>query len=213
MSDIFTEIDQELKQEKLIKVISKYAPYAIIAIIIILILAISKIAWSNYNVNLQEKAGDIFNTTMTLNKTDDRLVKESLNYLISLNQKNIFSTLATFNKASLEIGKDNKKEALQLYHNIYNSKNTDLTFRQLAGLLYVVNSTNLTEKEINDYFTSLNNIKGPFNDLIKLENALFLLDRDNKSAAIDILEKLKDDQKSYFVYKRAEEILTVISQN
>ncbi|MFV9875571.1 MAG: tetratricopeptide repeat protein [Rickettsiales endosymbiont of Dermacentor nuttalli] len=214
MSDIFAEIDKELKQEQLIKAISKYIPCIIIAIILAVILTISKIAWSSYNIKLQEKASNIFNTTLSLNKSDEKIINESLDYLISLNQKNIFSSLASFYKANLELEKNNKTNALQLYNNIYNNKNTNPIFKQLAGLTYITNATDITKDNRNLYFVSLNNIQGPFNALINLEKALFLLDNGDKNVAIDILEKLKNDnQNSYFIHKRAEEILAIVSLN
>ena len=150
MADIFDEVSEELKQDRLIQIWKKYSKY-IISILFITIISIFSYQFFIYwnKKKLEANSQQFFNA---IEKLENKRYEESSKiFLKSANEDNEgYRVLSLFGLAETNHKSGNINEMILNYKNIYEDTNVDLYHRDLSRLLSVMKDNISTfEKQIN----------------------------------------------------------------
>jgi hypothetical protein len=147
MTDEFIrEVDEDVKEEKRLKLWKKFFPYVVSISLGIVLFVSGFVFWENYSNNQRQKLGDDFTAAVILAGEDD--LDASLLALDRIVDKGSdgYVTMAKMKKASILIEQSRIDEGLEIYKDL--EKNAvDQSFRDIATILYVLNSLNNESKD------------------------------------------------------------------
>ena len=138
MADIFDEVSEELKQDRLVQIWKKNSKYIISFFLIAVVLIISFqlfLNWSEKKLELSSQ--QFFNA---LQKLEEKKYEESFKIFLksSTEEKEGYRVLSLFGLAETNYKKGNIKEMSLNYKNIYEDTNIDLYYRDLSRILSVM---------------------------------------------------------------------------
>ena len=140
MSEEFIrEVDEDLKEEKRIKLWKQLLPYVLSISLGIVIFTSGYVFWENYSKRSKQRLGDDFTAAVQLLNEDD--LDAALIALDRIVDKGSdgYVTLAKMKKASVLINRGETEEGLAIYLDL--EKNAiDQSFRDISTILYVMNS-------------------------------------------------------------------------
>ena len=140
MSEEFIrEVDEDLKEEKRIKLWRKIFPYVASISLGIVIFTSGFVFWENYTKKPNQRLGDDFTAAVQLSQEED--IDAALIALDRIVDKGSdgYATIAKMKKASLLIENQKVEEGLSIYLDL--EKNAvDQSFRDISTILYVLNS-------------------------------------------------------------------------
>ena len=147
MSEEFIkEVDEDIKEEKRVKLWKKLIPYVISFSLTIILLTSGFVFWENYTKNSNQTLGDDFTAAVDLakeNDTDAALL--ALDRIVDKGSDG-YATIAKMKKASLLIDKGLLDEGLSIYLDLERNA-VDQSFRDIATILYVLNSMDNNDPE------------------------------------------------------------------
>ena len=147
MTDEFIrEVDDDVKEEKRLKLWKKFFPYVVSISLGIVLFVSGFVFWESYSNAQRQKLGDDFTAAVILASEDD--LDASLLALDRIVDKGSdgYVTMAKMKKASILIEKGRIDEGLEIYKDL--EKNAvDQSFRDIATILYVLNSLNNESKD------------------------------------------------------------------
>ena len=138
MADIFDEVSEELKQDRLVQIWKKNSKYIISFFLIIVLLIISFQLFLNWSEKkLEVSSQQFFNA---LEKLDEKKYEESFKIFLksSTEENEGYRVLSLFGLAETNYKKGNIKEMSLNYKNIYEDTNIDLYYRDLSRILSVM---------------------------------------------------------------------------
>lgn len=137
MTDIFREIDEELRRDNLLKLWSRYGRYVIAAAAVALAIAGAVVAWRNHLRSEREAQSLTYASAFSLVAADKNadaakvfaeIAKESGGYAV----------LAPFEEAAVLAKSGDEKGAIAVYEGLAQKAGVDPVFRDLATLLAVM---------------------------------------------------------------------------
>ena len=147
MTDEFIrEVDEDVKEEKRLKLWKKFFPYVVSISLGIVLFTSGFVFWEGYSNDQRQKLGDDFTAAVVLANEDD--LDASLMALDRIVDKGSdgYVTMAKMKKASILIEQGRIDEGLEIYKDL--EKNAvDQSFRDIATILYVLNSLNNESKD------------------------------------------------------------------
>tara|TARA_B100001248_G_scaffold8839_1_gene5922 strand:- start:191 stop:835 length:645 start_codon:yes stop_codon:yes gene_type:complete len=147
MTDEFIrEVDEDVKEEKRLKLWKKFFPYVVSISLGIVLFVSGFVFWESYSNDQRQKLGDDFTAAVILAGEDD--LDASLLALDRIVDKGSdgYVTMAKMKKASILIEQGRIDEGLEIYKDL--EKNAvDQSFRDIATILYVLNSLNNESKD------------------------------------------------------------------
>ena len=150
MADIFDEVSEELKQDRLVQIWKKNSKYIISIFLIIVVLIISFQLFLNWSEKkLEESSQQFFNA---LEKLEEKKYEESFKIFLksSTEENEGYRVLSLFGLAETNYKKGHIKEMSLNYKNIYEDTNIDLYYRDLSRILSVMkNNISTFDKQIN----------------------------------------------------------------
>ena len=191
MSEEFIrEVDEDLKEEKRLKLWKRLLPYVISVSLGVILSTSGYVFWENYSNKTKQQLGDDFTAAVELSNEED--IDAALIALDRIVDKGSdgYVTMAKLKKASILIAKGNRNEGLDIYLDL--EKNAvDQSFRDIATILYVMNSMDLEQPE-----KLLDKLEPLRNSMIWKSSALELtafiyLKNDQKQEALDYFEEIK----------------------
>jgi hypothetical protein len=139
VSDIFREIDEELRRDNLLKLWSRYGRYIVAVAVAVLLLAGGFVAWRNHQVSERLAQSARYAGAVALGRAgksaDARIVFESV-----AREGGGYSVLAAFENAALLAKSGDRKGAVAAYDRIADSSGVGSNFRDLAILHAVMES-------------------------------------------------------------------------
>ncbi len=190
MSEEFIrEVDEDVKEEKRLKLWKKLLPYIISLSLGIILSTLGFVLWDGYTKKTKQQMGDDFTAAVELAKDED--IDAAIVALERIVDKasDGYVTMAKMKKASLLIQQGNLDDGLQIYLDL--EKNAvDQSFRDIATILYVINSIGKLEVD-----TLLSKIEPLENSLIWKSSALELkgyiyLQNKEKQKALDVFKSI-----------------------
>ena len=185
MSEEFIrEVDEDLKEEKRLKLWKKLLPYIVSISLGIILSTTGFVFWKDYTTKTKQQLGDDFSAAMELSNEED--IDAALLALDRIVDKGSdgYVTMAKIKKASILIEQGERGKGLEIYLDL--EKNAvDQSFRDIATILYVMNSLDLNKSE--DLLTKLEPLE---NSMIWKSSALELkafihLQNNNKEQALE----------------------------
>ena len=147
MSEEFIkEVDEDIKEEKRVKLWKKLIPYVISFSLTIILLTSGFVFWENYTKNSNQTLGDDFTAAVDLaNENDTDAALLALDRIVDKGSDG-YATIAKMKKASLLIDKGLLDEGLSIYLDLERNA-VDQSFRDIATILYVLNSMDNNDPE------------------------------------------------------------------
>ena len=150
MADIFDEVSEELKQDRLVQIWKKNSKYIISFFLIVVVSIISFQLFLNWSEKkLEVSSQQFFNA---LQKLEEKKYEESSKIFLksSTEENEGYRLLSLFGLAETNYKKGNIKEMSLNYKNIYEDTNIDLYYRDLSRILSVMKDNISTfDKQIN----------------------------------------------------------------
>jgi hypothetical protein len=139
VSDIFREIDEELRRDNLLKLWSRYGRYVVALAVAVLLIAGGFAAWRNHQLSERLAQSARYASAMSLagagKPADARVVFTSV-----AQEGGGYSVLASFENAALLAKSGDRKAAVAAYDRIAESSGVSANFRDLAILHAVMDS-------------------------------------------------------------------------
>ena len=183
MSEEFIkEVDEDLKEEKRVKLWKKLLPYVLGFSFGIILITSSFVFWESHTKKTNQNLGDDFTAAVDLaNENDIDAALLALDRIVDKGSDG-YATIAKMKKASLLIDKGNYDEGLSIYLDL--EKNAvDQSFRDIATILYVLNSMDKIDSEVLlRKIQPLENSKVWQSSALELKAFIYLKDKKNVSA-------------------------------
>jgi predicted negative regulator of RcsB-dependent stress response len=199
MTDLLDSVVEDLKQEKINKLIKRYFKPFIILTLIILISSFILSWWHSYKLNaIYAEGADYMKVQYKLhNVTSEQQLQEALKTLETLSKgKTVYAVIAALNFANIHDAMGNFNKAANLYEEIESNSNADNTIKSLATTLKVaarIRSEKFTNQEILNLL-KLSSGNNHLNNLKQLLEASILIEDGKKTEAKAILEKIRTNQ-------------------
>ena len=213
MDDIFKEVDEELREERLTKIWKRIGPYVIGILSGAIIITSAVIGYREYDETQRQNWGVQFAEAMNLSEEGNW--QESLDLFEALTEKtNLgYKTLSLFQAASLYAKNGNKEKALEIYQSL-ESKALDENFRDLATLMLIYLQFDNADPEILEKRIEKLASKGNpwYYNAMELKGFLFAKQK-NKEKQIEIFNILSKDNKApEGVRTRANDMLAILGE-
>ena len=137
MSDIFREIDEELRRENLLKLWSRYGKYVILAAVIVVAIAGAIVAWREHQASERRAQSGRYSAALALVREGKSADAGTL-FAALAQEGGGYGLLASFEEAELLAKSGDNKGAIAAYDNLAGSSGIDPEFRDLAVLLSVM---------------------------------------------------------------------------
>ena len=148
MSDIFSQIDSDLRKDKVLNFFKKYA--VIIAVLLALIIMIFVGYFLNDNIKRSQYETSIIEYLNATSKTDPIEIIEGLNNIES-SYETLISGYASINIAKTLIEQGKLIEAQEKLIEIFNNNNNDKLIIDISKYFYIMlKIDDITQKEIDD---------------------------------------------------------------
>ena len=163
MADIFDEVSEELKQDRLIQIWKKFSKYIISFFVITILSILSYQLFLNWSEKKLEASSQQFFTA--LEKLENKKYEESFNiFLKSSNEQNEgYRVMSLFGLAETNYKIGKIREMALNYKNIYEDVNIGLYYRNLSRLLSVM------KDNISSFEQQINILKPILNSPSKLQ--------------------------------------------
>ena len=135
MSDIFREIEDELRRDNLLRLWSRYGKYVIAAAIVALLAAGGLVVWRDHQAGERRAQGDQFSVALALAREGKESEASQAFARLSQNGSG-YGVVAAFEQAELLARKGDQKGAIAAYDRLASS-DAPAEFRDLALLLSV----------------------------------------------------------------------------
>ena len=213
MDDIFKEVDEELREERLTKIWKRIGPYVDGILSGAIIITSAVIGYREYDETQRQNWGVQFAEAMNLSEEGNW--QESLDLFDTLTEKtNLgYKTLSLFQAASLYARNGNKEKALEIYQSLEN-KALDENFRDLATLMLIYLQFDNADPEILEKRIEKLASKGNpwYYNAVELKGFLFAKQK-NKEKQIEIFNILSKDNKApEGVRTRANDMLAILGE-
>ena len=183
MSEEFIkEVDEDIKEEKRIKLWKKLIPYVISFSLTIILFTSGFVFWKNYTKNSNQTLGDDFTAAVDLaNEDDTDAALLALDRIVDEGSDG-YATIAKMKKASLLIDKGLSDEGLSIYLDLERNA-VDQSFRDIATILYVLNSMDkIAPETLLKKIEPLENSKVWQSSALELKAFIFLKNNNKKLA-------------------------------
>lgn len=137
MSDIFREIDEELRRDNLLKLWSRYGRYIIAVVVLAVVIAGGIVAWRDHQATERRAQGQRYSNVLALAR-DGKDGEAAKGFAQLVQEGGGYSLLAGFEDAELLAKSGDKAAALAAYDRLAGSSDIDPELRDLAVLLSVM---------------------------------------------------------------------------
>ncbi|MBV9859770.1 MAG: tetratricopeptide repeat protein [Alphaproteobacteria bacterium] len=193
MSDIFREIDEEIRRENLLQLWSRYGRYIIAAVVLALLAAGAVVAWRDHQRSERESQSTRFAGALALTQQDKD--SDAAKAFAAIAQEGGgYGTLAAFEEADLLGKSGDAKAAVAAYDRLAGSGSLDPELRDLAVLLSVMREPADTDpKTTVDRLAPLTAAGNPWRPSALELTAAAKLKAGDRAAALDLYKSIADD--------------------
>lgn len=140
VSDIFREIDEELRRDNLLKLWSRYGRYVVAVAAVALIIAGGVVAWQAHQLSERRAQSARYAGALALARAG-KTADAATVFASIAREGGGYAILASFEDAALLATTGNRKGAVAIYDSIADASGVDPAFRDLALVLSVMQST------------------------------------------------------------------------
>lgn len=139
MSDIFREIDEELRRDNLLKLWKQYGRYVIAGVVVVIVVAGAIAAWRDHQATERRAQSLRYSSALALVR-QGKDADAARAFAAIANEGGGYAVLAVFDEAELLAKSGDRKGAIEAYDRIAGSASFDAEFRDMATLLAVMHS-------------------------------------------------------------------------
>ncbi len=213
MTDIFREVDEDLKRDQALQLWRRYGKYVIAFAVATVVATAGLVGWQNYRESQRAADGRAFALAMELvNKGDVAAASAAMADIA--NRSSGYRPLALLQEAGLKIRAGDRAGAAAIYDKIAADGDVDQPFRDLATILSALNTLDtadpsLIEKKLQPLLAA----NAPFRpSALELEGLLALKVGDFKTAKQTFQELADDIAAPGGLRQRATQILAWIGE-
>ena len=193
MSDIFREIDEELRRDNLLKLWARYGRYVIAVAVAAVVVAGGIVAWRDHQLAERRAQSTRYAGVLTLAR-DGKEADAAKVFAAIAQEGGGYAVLASFEEAALLAKSGDRAAAIADYDHIAATGDLDPGLRGLARLLSVMQS--LPEADAHqtiERLAPLTETGNPWRPTALELTALARLKSGDKSGALDLYKGLADD--------------------
>ncbi len=139
VSDIFREIDEELRRDNLLKLWSRYGRYVIAVAVLAIVIAGGVVAWRDHQASERRAQAARYSSALALAREGKGEEAAKL-FAVLAQEGGGYSVLAAFQEAELLAKSGDKKAAIAAYDRLAGAAGVDPEFHDLAVLLSVMHA-------------------------------------------------------------------------
>jgi hypothetical protein len=193
VSDIFREIDEELRRDNLLKLWQRFGRYVIAAVVLALLIAGGIVAWRNHQLTLRQAQSVRYEAGLALLRQGKDAEAAKIFSSVG-DESGGYGELAVFEGADLAAKAGDRKTAIADYDKLAASSSTDPQLRDAATLLSVMNGfADSDPKVVIDRLKPLTDSGNPWRATALELTAAAQLKSGDKTGALGIYKKLADD--------------------
>ena len=193
MSDIFREIDEELRRDNLLKLWKQYGRYVIAGVVVMLLAAGGVAAWRDHQAKERAAQSVRYNGALALVR-QGRDADAAKAFTALGNEGGGYGLLAAFDEAEMLAKSGDRKGAAAVYDRIAGSGSYDTELRDMANLLSVMQS--LPDGDPQSLIKRLEPLAAngnPFRATALDLSAALRLKSGDKAGALQLYRNLADD--------------------
>jgi len=193
VSDIFREIDEELRRDNLLKLWSRYGRYIIAVVVFAVVVAGGIVAWRDHQSSERRAQSTRYSSALTLAR-DGKEADAVKVFAAIAREGGGYAILASFQEAGLLAKSGDREAAAAAYDRIAAESELDPNFRGLALLLSVVQRMPAADPHTTiDRLGPLTASGNPWRSSALELTALARLQSGDKAGALDLFKSLADD--------------------
>jgi hypothetical protein len=193
VSDIFREIDEELRRDNLSKLLQRYGRYVIAVVVAGLMIAGGIVAWRNHQLSVRQAESVRYAAALSLLREGKDAEAAKLFSSVA-GEGGGYGNLAVFEAADLAAKSGDRKTAIADYDKLAASSEIDPELRDVAQLLSVMNGfADSDPRAIVDRLKPLTESGNPWRASALELTAAAKLKSGDKTGALDIYKQLADD--------------------
>ena len=193
MSDIFREIDEELRRDNLLKLWSRYGRYIIAIVVFALVVAGGIVAWRDHQLSERRAQSTRYAAALTLAR-DGKEADAVKVFAAIADEGGGYAILASFEEAALLAKSGDREAAAAAYDRIAAASELDSNLRGLAVLLSVMQRMPDADPHTTiDRLAPLTASDNPWRPSAIELTALARLKSGDKTGALDLFKSLADD--------------------
>jgi hypothetical protein len=139
VSEIFREIEEELRRDNLLKLWSRYGRYVIAAVVVAIAVAGAIVVWRDHQASERQAQAARYSSALTLAR-EGKAAEAARLFAVLAQEGGGYSVLAAFEEAELLARGGDRKAAIAAYDRLAGAAGIDPEFRDLAVLLSVVHA-------------------------------------------------------------------------
>jgi hypothetical protein len=193
LSDIFREIDEELRRDNLLKLWARYGRYVVMAAIGVLLVAAGIVGWRNHQLTERRAEATRYAGALGLAQYGKAAEAEKVFGAIA-KEGGGYALLASLEQAGLLAKSGNRKAAIAIYDRIAATPGIEPEFHDLAVLLSVMQGMAEADPQRTiARLAPLTTRGNPWRPTALELTALARLKAGDKKAALDLYKRLADD--------------------
>ena len=193
MSDIFREIDEELRRDNLLKLWARYRWHIVGVVVVVLVVAGAIVAWRDHQASERRAEATRYAGALTLAR-DGKEADAAKLFAVLAQDGGGYSVLAAFEQAELMARQGDVRGAIGAYDRLAASSGLDPEFRDLAVLLSVIHGfPDVDPKAAADRLQPLIANGNPWRATALELTAAAKLKASDRPGALDIYKQLADD--------------------
>jgi hypothetical protein len=135
VSDIFREVDEDLRQERYAKLWSRFGKYVVGAVVLVVVVAAIVIAWQNVTEGRRQAEGESFAEALELAREGATEQAATAFNRLAENSGSGYRALARLQAAAALVKAGNTDEAIAVYDRLATDRAVDRILRDLGALL------------------------------------------------------------------------------
>jgi hypothetical protein len=193
VSDIFREIDEELRRDNLLKLWSRYGRYIIAVAVVVLVAAGGILAWRDHQLSERRGQSTRYASALTLER-DGKDAEAAKMFAAIAEEGGGYATLAAFEDAEFLAKSGDSKGAVAAYDRLAGAGDLDPAFRELAVLFSVMHGIPDTDPLLTvSRLAPLTAAGNPWRPTALELTAVARLRSGDKSGAVNLYKALADD--------------------
>jgi hypothetical protein len=193
VSDIFREIDEELRRENLLKLWSRYGKYVILVVVLAVLIAGAITAWRSHQASERRAQSGRYSAALALVR-DGKNADAARLFAALAQEGGGYGLLASFEEAELLAKDGDRKGAVAAYDRLAASSGLDREFRDLAVLLSVMQGLPDDDPKVAvERLQRLTENGNPWRASALELTAAAKLKAGDRTGALDIYKTLADD--------------------
>lgn len=193
MSDIFREIDEELRRENLLKLWSRYGKYVIVGVVFVLLIAGGIAGWRSHEASERRAQSSRYSAALALVR-EGKTADASRLFAALAQEGGGYGLLASFEEAELLARNGDRKGTVAAYDRLAASSGIDREFRDLAVLLSVTHGLPDDDPKVAiERLQRLTENGNPWRASALELTAAAKLKAGDRNGALDIYKSLADD--------------------